>query len=61
MLNCELTRRELAEAAPDMLIRPAVGDVMALDFRRADRVVAIGRQAVEDAPVRERLEEWVIG
>ena len=29
--------------------------------RRAERLVEIGRQAVEDASVRERLEEWVIG
>jgi len=59
VLNCELTRRELAEAAPDMLIRPAVGGVMALDFRRAARLVEIGRQAVEDASVRPELEKWV--
>jgi predicted acylesterase/phospholipase RssA len=59
VLNCELTRRELAEAAPDILIRPAVGGVMALDFRRADRLVEIGRQAVEDASVRQRLRKFM--
>ena len=32
---------------PDILIRPAVGGVMALDFRRAERLVEIGRQAVD--------------
>ena len=47
VLNCELTRRVLAEHAPDALIRPAVGGVMALDFRRAERLVEIGRQAVD--------------
>ena len=61
VLNCELTRRELAESAPDLLIRPAVGGIMALDFRRAERVIEIGRQAVEEASVRERLEDLVIG
>lgn len=48
VLNCELTRRVLAEDAPEVLIRPAVGGVMALDFRRAERLVDIGRQAVDD-------------
>ena len=61
VLNCELTRRELAEAPPDVLIRPAVSGVMALDFRRAERLVEIGRQAVEDVSVRKRLGDWVIG
>ena len=47
VLNCELTRRVFAESPPDLLIRPAVGDVMALDFRRAERLVEIGRRAVD--------------
>ena len=49
ILNCELTRRSLAENAPDILIRPPVGGVMALDFRRAGRLVEIGRKAVDAA------------
>jgi len=53
VLNCELTRRELAEAPPDVLIRPAVGGVMSLDFRRAERLVEIGRQAVDAQWPRE--------
>ena len=48
VLNCELTRRSFAEDPPDVLIRPDVGGVMALDFRRAERLVEIGRQAVDD-------------
>ena len=48
ILNCELTRRVLAEHQPDVLIRPAVGGVLALDFRRAERLIAIGRQAVDE-------------
>ena len=61
VLNCELTRRVLAEDAPDVLIRPAVGDVMALDFRRAGRLVEIGRQAVEEASVRQELRKLTQG
>lgn len=49
VLNCELTRRVLAECPPDLTISPDVGDVMALDFRRADRLVEIGRRAVDSA------------
>lgn len=49
VLNSELTRRELSEHAPDVLIRPDVGGVLALDFRRAMRLVEIGRQAVDAA------------
>ena len=49
ILNCELTRRAFGEDPPDMLIRPAVGDVLALDFRRATRLIEIGRQAVDAA------------
>ena len=41
-----MTRRELDEHKPDLLIRPDVGDVLALDFRNALRLVEIGRQAV---------------
>ena len=51
VLNCELTRRVLGECRPDVLIRPAVGGVMALDFRRAERLIEIGRQAVDASAV----------
>lgn len=47
VLNCELTRRELADHAPDVVVRPDVGGVLALDFRRAERLIEIGRQAVD--------------
>ena len=53
ILNCELTRRTFAADPPDVLIRPAVGKVLALDFRHAMRLIEIGRQAVDAA----RLEE----
>ena len=50
ILNCELTRRAFEENAPDILIRPPVGGVMALDFRRAERLVEIGRKSVDAVP-----------
>ena len=53
IFNCEMTRRVLAEHKPDLLIRPEVGDVLALDFRNVTRLVEIGRQAV-DADVTEK-------
>lgn len=46
IFNREISRRELAEHRPDLLIRPDVGRVLALDFRNASRLVEIGRQAV---------------
>ena len=51
IFNYELTRRELAVNKPDMLIRPAVGQVLALDFRRVGPLVEIGRQAVDEEVV----------
>ena len=53
IFNCEMTRRVLAEHKPDLLIRPEVGDVLALDFRNVTRLVEIGRQAV-NADVAEK-------
>ena len=53
IFNREITRRELAEHKPDLLIRPDVGDVLTLDFRNASRLVEIGRQAV-NADVAEK-------
>ena len=49
MLNSRLTVRAFAEDPPDILIRPKVGGVLALDFRHADRLVEIGRQSVDPA------------
>ena len=55
IFNYELTRRELAVNKPDVLIRPDVGQVLALDFRRTGRLVEIGREAV-DGKVVETLK-----
>lgn len=45
IFNCEMTRRVLAEEKPDIVIRPDVGKVLALDFRNAQSVIALGRAA----------------
>ena len=48
IFNCEMTRHALAAGGtPDILLRPAVGGVMALDFRNADRIIELGRRAVD--------------
>lgn len=51
IFNAEMTRHTFAEELPEIVIRPDVGDVMALDFRNAARLVDIGRAAVNDALV----------
>ena len=51
IFNYELTRRELAVNRPDVLIRPDVGQVLALDFRHVEPLVEIGRQAVDEKVV----------
>ena len=48
IFNSEMTRRTFEEDRPDVVIRPDVGDIMALDFRNAARLVDIGRTAVAD-------------
>ena len=48
ILNYELTRREFAVNGPDVLISPDVGQIVALDFRDAGRLVEIGRKAVDE-------------
>jgi len=49
IFNCEMTRHVLAAGgAPEVLLRPAVGGVMALDFRRAERLIEIGRRTVDE-------------
>jgi hypothetical protein len=49
ILNGRLTRRVLLEDPPDVLVSPEVGGVLALDFRHAERLVEIGRRAVDEA------------
>lgn len=46
IFNSEMTRRSFEEDKPELVIRPDVGDIMALDFRDASRVIDIGRRSV---------------
>jgi len=48
IFNSEMTRRSFEEDKPEVVIRPDVGEIMALDFRNAGRIVDIGRAAVGD-------------
>lgn len=48
IFNSEMTRRSFEEDKPEVVIRPDVGEIMALDFRNASRIVDIGRAAVGD-------------
>ncbi len=52
IFNQAMTRRALSLNRPDVLIRPKVGDIWMLDFRHAERLVALGRDAV-DADVKK--------
>ena len=48
IFNREMTRRVLAaDGAPEVLITPEVGGVLALDFRHAEQVIELGRNAVD--------------
>ncbi|MGN0846887.1 MAG: patatin-like phospholipase family protein [Kiritimatiellia bacterium] len=47
VFNGEMTRRVLADAPADVLLHPVVDDVKTLDFRNAQRLVEVGRQAVD--------------
>ncbi|MEL7486483.1 MAG: patatin-like phospholipase family protein [Pseudomonadota bacterium] len=44
-----VTRSRLAGDPPDVLILPKVGDFPLLDFDRADDLIQVGRNAVDDA------------
>ncbi len=45
----QLTLRELERNPPDLLLQPAVGDIMTLDFHRGPEVIADGVRAVDEA------------
>lgn len=54
ILNCEIVRRTFAKDKPDVYICPAVGKVQLHDFRHAERLIEIGRKAVDEKMI-ERL------
>ena len=51
IFNVEMTRHTLTSDPPDVLVSPAVGDVMMLDFRNAQALIERGRQAVDEAAI----------
>ena len=48
LIENQITRRELALHPPDILIQPAVGDIMTLEFHRGPEAIAEGVSAVEE-------------
>ena len=56
LVENQITRRELALNPPDILIQPAVGDIMTLDFHRGPEAIAAGIRAVDEAlPLLQKL------
>lgn len=44
----EITRRELERNPPDILIQPAVAQIMTLDFQKGEDAIEAGAQAVDE-------------
>ena len=49
LVENEITRRELAINPPDILIQPAVGNIMTLEFHRGPEAIEAGVRAVDEA------------
>ncbi len=48
LIENQITRRELALNPPDILIQPAVGNIMTLEFHRGQEAIAAGVSAVDE-------------
>ena len=48
LVENQITRRELALNPPDLLIQPAVGNIMTLEFHRGPEAISAGRAAVDE-------------
>jgi NTE family protein len=48
LVENQITRNELKVNPPDILIQPAVGDIMTLEFQRGREAIAAGRRAVDE-------------
>lgn len=62
LIENQITRRELAMNPPDLLIQPAVGDIMTLEFHRGPEAIEAGVAAVENVldqltPLRESCSD----
>lgn len=49
ILMDRITRSRLAGEPPDVLLTPQVGHISLLEFDKAEELIALGRQAVDDA------------
>lgn len=49
LVENQITRRELELNPPDLLVQPAVGDIMTLEFHRGPEAIAAGERAVDEA------------
>ena len=54
IMQAEILRHRLAQARPDLVIRPGIGPVNIEDFERAAQVIPTGQQAAELALPRIR-------
>lgn len=60
ILMDRITRSRLAGDPPDVMVSPQVGHIPLLDFDRADELIAIGREAVDQAmPQIERAIDYL--
>ena len=59
MVENEITRSTLKLNPPDILIQPAVGDIMTLDFHRGPEAIEAGRASVQES--RDELEALIKG
>jgi len=57
LIENQITRRELVLNPPDILIQPAVGDIMTLEFHRSAEAISAGISAVEE--VLPRLQPLI--
>jgi len=48
LIENQITRSELTLNPPDILIQPAVGDIMTLEFQRGPEAIAAGREAIDE-------------
>lgn len=60
ILMDRITRSRLAGDPPDVLVAPQVGHIPLLDFDQADKLIDLGRKAVDDAmPQIETAAEYL--
>ena len=48
LIENQITRSGLALNPPDILVQPAVGDIMTLEFHRGPEAIAAGREAIDE-------------